>query len=144
MSCHNHFRTVIDGGPERDKFTCFQFIICFIDGRKTGMTVRIGVSVPRKMLQRGYNTGSLHSFQKSNSVFGHNLRIIRERTDTDNRIRCIIINIQNRCKIRVDSECLQFVSVNGCHFLWSPSVPYFRYRWYRSRLWIRTRLPDLR
>ena len=103
MRSHNH---ISDGYSSviRCKFELFQFVIALVDERQTCMAVSAGITVTGEMLAGRDNALTLESLDVLHAHFAYKLRIRTERAGVDYRIRGIIVNVENGCKVSIDAE----------------------------------------
>ena len=88
----------------------------FINNRQAIVGIRCCIAVTRKMLCTADNAVLLHTLYRGRSHISYCNGIIAVGTQSDNRIICVIININNGRKIRVYSENTQLTAHDlSCH-----------------------------
>ena len=116
MSRHYHLRAGVYTSLERNKLILLYFFIALVYTGKSCVAVGIGIAVTWEMLECGNNALLVQRFNKSCALSSNDLRIIRKRPDSDDRIRGIVVYINNRSKIRIYPYSFQLVGYDRCIF----------------------------
>ena len=116
MRGHDHVGAAGYGCLVWNHLKCLKFLVGLIDTGESRVTVRARVAVPRKMFQRCDCSRTLQATKVCFAELRNDLRRIREGTHAYNGIPWIIIDIEHRRVIHVDTEGLQLRAVNLSHF----------------------------
>ena len=113
MGGHDHLRALGDPRGKGDKLVFPQFIQGFVDHGQTGVAVRAGIPVSRKMLQGGDHVLVLQPAYISGAELCGKGRTVRKRTYADHGICGIIVHVHHRGKIYVDPDAAQLRTDDG-------------------------------
>ena len=101
---HDHVRAVLDRGLKGHKLHFFYLVIGLLHGWGSNVAVNSGISMPREVLVRGDHAGIRQPVRPGRPQRRDRLRIIREGTRADDRICRVVIHINVRREINIESD----------------------------------------
>ena len=81
------------------------------------MRIGFGITMSRKMFGTGKHSSVLHSFCILHSKFGYPIAVFTKTAIVDYRIFRVVVDINIRCKIDMDSHALALIANCYTHLI---------------------------